>query len=221
VTETRSIGEILRDSEAGRLENILAEDREPYDLIGAADRLFQLLDERHVDYVLVGGIAMLQYVDGRNTRDVDLIMSAGDLAGAPELAIASQDQDFARAAFEGIQVDLLLTTNQLFLGVQDHHATIVEFGGRQIRCATPSGLLLLKLFALPSLYRQGESIRAAIYEADVAGLLPLVTDGLPAIFAELRPHLLATDSVELKELVSDIRNRGKRFKNQPPSGGCA
>lgn len=211
MTETRSIGEILRDAEAGRLEDILAEDREPYDLIGAADRLFQLLDERHIDYVLVGGIAMLQYVDGRNTRDVDLIVSAADLASAGELAVASRDHDFARASFEGIQVDLLLTSNDLFSSVHLHHSRTVDFGGRHIRCATPRGLLLLKLFALPSLYRQGESVRAAIYEADIAGLLPLVADELPSIFEELRPHLLATDTNELERLVSDIRNRGEAF----------
>ena len=40
--------------------------------------LFRLLAERRVDYLLVGGMAMLTYVKGRNTKDVDLLMSVAD-----------------------------------------------------------------------------------------------------------------------------------------------
>ena len=49
--------------------------------------LFQLLAERRVDYVLVGGLAMLTYVKGRNTKDVDLLMSVAALGKLPELKI--------------------------------------------------------------------------------------------------------------------------------------
>ena len=34
-----------------------------------------LLRERQNEYVLVGGIGLLQYVAGRNTEDIDLIMA--------------------------------------------------------------------------------------------------------------------------------------------------
>ena len=37
--------------------------------------LFTLLWERQTPYLLVGGIAMLRYVEGRNTADIDLLMS--------------------------------------------------------------------------------------------------------------------------------------------------
>ena len=105
--QSRSIGEILRDAEAGRLENIFAEEHEPYDLVGSAERLFDLLDERKIDYVLVGGMAMLQYIDGRNTRDVDLIVEPGIVTALPELIVSSEDRDFARADFAGVQLDIL------------------------------------------------------------------------------------------------------------------
>lgn len=75
VTETRAIGEILRDAAAGRLGHVLAEERREYDPIGSAARLFALLDRRGIAYVFVGGIAMLQYVGGRNTEDIDLIVA--------------------------------------------------------------------------------------------------------------------------------------------------
>ena len=42
-------------------------------LIETVSRFFSLLSERQIDYVLVGGIALLQYVEGRNTEDIDLI----------------------------------------------------------------------------------------------------------------------------------------------------
>jgi len=43
-------------------------------LIETVTRFFALLRERQIEYVLVGGIALLQYVEGRNTEDIDLIM---------------------------------------------------------------------------------------------------------------------------------------------------
>ena len=209
--EGRSIGEILRDAEAGRLANIFAEEREPYDLVGSAERLFDLLDERGVGYVLVGGMAMLQYVDGRNTRDVDLIVEPKALAVLPELAISDRDNDFARADFHSVQVDLLFTANRLFKFVRDHHSGEAIFGTRPLRCATAQGMLLLKLFALPSLYRQGESARAAIYEADIAGLVARPDVDADAALANLTRHLLATDVQELRRILKQIEERRAAF----------
>ncbi|MGE3074190.1 MAG: hypothetical protein AB7N24_13130 [Dehalococcoidia bacterium] len=212
--QSRSIGEILRDAEAGRLENIFAEEREPYELIGAAERLFDLLDERGIDYVLVGGIAMLQYVEGRNTRDVDLIVDPKELGSVAEIVIDNRDKDFARARFEGIQVDLLFSANKLFKAVRERHSRDALFGGRSLKCATPQGMLLLKLFALPSLYRQGDTSRAAIYEADIAGLLAgSEADGERAL-SDLGPHLLTTDIEELRKILDQIGQRRSAFLRQ-------
>jgi hypothetical protein len=69
------IARVLRDAEFGRLQ-WFGEEPEPYDrLYAATARLFDLLAERQVDFVLVGGLAMLQYVTGRNTSDIDLIIA--------------------------------------------------------------------------------------------------------------------------------------------------
>lgn len=81
------------------------------DLVEAVNRLFALLRERQTDYLLVGGIALLKYVEGRNTEDIDLIMALSSLETIPELQVESRDADFVRASFNGLQVDLLLTTN--------------------------------------------------------------------------------------------------------------
>jgi len=47
----------------------------PAPVPGDAIDLFRVLHARRVPYLLVGGMAMLTYVQGRNTKDVDLIMS--------------------------------------------------------------------------------------------------------------------------------------------------
>jgi hypothetical protein len=215
VPQTRSVGEILRDAEAGRLENVFAEEREPYDLVGSAERLFDLLDERGVDYVLVGGMAMLQYVDGRNSRHVDLIVTSRDLTLVPELVVSDSDKNFARGLFQGIQVDVRFASNKLFKLVSERHRQSVDFGRRSIGCATAQGLLILKLFALPSLYRQGDNVRAAIYEADVAGLLVAPGADVEAAFSEVQPYLLPTDDQELRKIVAQIGERTTAFGAKP------
>ncbi len=68
--------------------------------------LFRLLDERQIDYVLVGGIALLSYVEGRNTDDIDLIVTVASLDRLPEIGLTSRDMYFARGQFQGLQIDL-------------------------------------------------------------------------------------------------------------------
>lgn len=44
-------------------------------LIQSVQDFFAVLEKRKIDYVLVGGIAILHYVEGRNTQDLDLLMA--------------------------------------------------------------------------------------------------------------------------------------------------
>src|ERR1035437_6748000 len=112
--------------------------------------LFRLLAERRVDYLLVGGMAMLTYVQGRNTKDVDLLMSVAALEQLPELTIEDRKDFFARGKFRSIKVDLLLTTNPLFKIVQERFATSHPFEELAVPTASVEGMMVLKLFALPS-----------------------------------------------------------------------
>jgi len=184
-------------------------------LLEAVERLFALLEERRIDYLLVGGIALLQYVEGRNTEDIDLIMALSALDRIPEIQKVGQKDDFARADFQGLQIDLLLTRNPLFDEVRRHHATRQRFAEREIPCATPEGLVLLKLYALPTLYRQGDVTRAALYETDVLTLMHRQDVDPEPLLAKLEPHLSATDLAALRQIVAEIRQRiersGSRF----------
>jgi hypothetical protein len=83
-------------------------------LVATVDRLFEVLESNRVPYLLVGGIAMLTYVEGRNTEDIDLIMRRNDLDDLAQMVITHEDKNFIRADYQGLQVDLLLTQNPLF-----------------------------------------------------------------------------------------------------------
>jgi hypothetical protein len=205
------------DARLGDLRFVLAEEREPYDPFGAVGELFRLLDDRAIGYVLVGGIAMLQYVEGRNTRDIDLIMSPADLARMPEFELLSQDADFARGVFRGVQVDLLLTTNRVFEMVRGTHTELREFAERSVVCATPAGLFLLKAYALPSLYRQGDFHRIDVYENDLRSLLRRGDVDSDALVPLLEGFMLATDVAAVRDVVADLRRSiGREWPEETP-----
>ena len=177
-------------------------------------RLFATLDARGIDYLLVGGVALLQYVEGRNTEDLDLIFALSALAAVPEIRIESRKGDFARGSFDGLQVDLLLTGNALFDEVRRRHRTIRTFAEREIPCATVEGLLLLKLYALPSLYRQANFARVGLYENDVATLLQAYRPAVEPLLAELARHLDATELDSVRTIVADLERRIARFEGR-------
>jgi hypothetical protein len=174
-------------------------------------RLFALLEQRRVDYLLVGGLALLKYVEGRNTEVVDLILAAPTLDELPEIRLESREGDFARGFLDGLQVDLLLTSNPLFSRVQAAYATTQRFVEREIPCATVEGLLLLKLYALPSLYRQGNFARVALYESDIATLMHDYRPPMNPLMAELGNHLSATDMAAVRRIVREVEERIERF----------
>lgn len=183
----------------------------PEALPAAVVRLFTLLRERRIPFVLVGGIAMLSYVSGRNTEDIDLILDRADLRRMPELTVIDENETFGRALLDGLQVDLLFAGHKLFGLVQRRFTEQRQFVEMALPCATVEGLLLLKLFALPSLYRQGDFARVNLYESDIAALLQAYQPDMPLLLAELSHHLSATDMAALNDILADIKSRLERF----------
>jgi len=176
------------------------------------EQFFNLLETRRIEYVLVNGIALLTYVEGRNTQDIDLIMALPSLEKLPEIEIESQDMYFVRGKFGELQIDILLTKNPLFAKVEKDYTTTRQFMDRKIRCATVEGLILLKLFALPSLYRQGSFERVGMYEDDIATLMNAFNPKMEPLFKELGKHLNEDDMMEARKIVSDIEARIQRFR---------
>jgi hypothetical protein len=176
--------------------------------------LFRLLLERQVDYLLVGGMAMLTYVKGRNTEDVNLLLSVAALAKIPELKIEDQNDFFARGKFRSIQVDLLLTKNPLFKIVLEKFAAKHHFEELAVPTATVEGMILLKLFALPSLYRQMDMDRAAIYENDISMLIARHSPTLEPLIALANQHVEDGDKKELQKIISECRERAKLLRQR-------
>src|SRR5438552_2419198 len=108
------IGEVVRNAIAFKPGNHQEPSLNLEPLIETVARFFSLLRERQIEFVLVGGIALLQYIEGRNTEVIDLIMAVSSLERMPELLVETRDKDFARGKFGDLKVDVLLTSNALF-----------------------------------------------------------------------------------------------------------
>jgi hypothetical protein len=174
--------------------------------------LFTLLGERHIPYLLVGGIAMLRYIEGRNTEDIDLLMSLPSLKQVPEISIEEQNEFFIRGRFRSGRVNVRLTANALFADAHKNFATVHRFAELDVPTATPEGLVLLKLYALPSLYRQGRFDRVTVYEGDIASLLQRHRPAMEPLLQRLQSHLESGDLIELRGIVRDIETRIARFE---------
>jgi hypothetical protein len=177
--------------------------------------LFRLLTDRQIHYALVGGVALLRYVPGRNTEDIDLLLAIHELDRLPEVRLQERTDWFAKGEFHGLRIDLLFTTNPLFRLVLQTRTTVHSFRELEVPCATAEGLILLKLFALPSLYRQGQVQRANLYEADVAALLLAAPVDTNALLEQVSPHVSASDLRELRGIVAEIEQRRDRFRPKP------
>ena len=132
--------------------------------------LVNLLNGNRADYLLVGNTAMQFYVDTRTGHAFHLLLAVSSVESIPDLHITARDDNFLRAHFRQLQLDILLTSNPLFAYVARHCASLVSAYDQPIRIASVEGLLLLKLYALPSLYRQGDFTRVGIYESDISAL---------------------------------------------------
>ena len=171
-----------------------------------------LLNSRNIPFVVVGGIALLQHVQGRNTEDIDLIISAPRLADIPELLIQEKTDMFAYGHFHDLRVNILLAEYPLFQHIARSYSKEMDYQVGRLPTATVDGLVLLKLFALPSLYRQFDFDRIPIYEADITQLLARSNQVDAFFLRELEKHLTESDLREISAILTDIRSRLARMK---------
>ena len=119
---------------------------------------------------------------------------------------------FAYGKFQELRVNILFAEHPLFERIAREFAAPMDYQMGQLSTATIDGLILLKLFALPSLYRQFDYDRVAIYEADVTQLLAR-SQREDAFFLQiLAPHLLDSDRQELAGVLTGIRGRLRRMR---------
>ncbi len=209
-----AIGEIVKNGIVFDLKNWQKEMSNSDNFAQFVDNVFETLNERKINYLLVGEVALLSYVEGRNTQDINLILAKSDLQSLPEIIITEENNDFIRGEFGKLIIDILLTQNKLFNKIIQQFATIRQFGDKNIRCVTVEGLVILKFYALPSLYRQGKFERVSIYENDILLLLLNYSIDLKLIFQVLSEHLLPSDLEEIRSIAVEIESRIKRFSTQ-------
>jgi hypothetical protein len=214
IQSSTQIGNVIRNAVVFNIKNWLGGMMNSDSLIQSVQDFFTILEQRKIDYVLVEGVAILHYIEGRNTQDLDVLLAASALEKLPELQVLSQDMYFVRASYNELQIDILLTQNPLFKKVHSQYSKVEKFLDRNIPLATVEGLLLLKLYALPSLYRQGNFARVGIYENDIATLLHDYQPDVSPLLRELSQYMNESDMAEIKGVVTDIQNRIKRFKNE-------
>ena len=138
-------------------------------------------------------------------------MALPSLKQLPEIRIASQDANFARGQYEELQLDILLTRNPLFDKIRQNYVAVQHFVEQDIPCATVEGLLLLKLYALPSLYRQGNFARVGLFENDIATLIQAYRPQLEPLLDELAHHVSDTDLSATRDILAEIQQRIERF----------
>jgi len=101
------VGEIIRNAIVFNISHWRDEGMSTDNLFAEVEGLFTLLEERQIRYLLVGGIALLKYVEGRNTEDLDLIVALGSLRSLPEIEVTSENEDFVHGTLGDLKVDLL------------------------------------------------------------------------------------------------------------------
>ncbi len=185
-----------------------------------AEEFFDLLEARRVSFLLVGGLAMLAHVRGRNTEDVDLIISVPERRRLePEVAVTEAGgpgQPFAVGRYKQLRIDYLDAAEPFFKLVAERHGEQRRFdflaGGRPLACATAEGLMLLKLYALPHVTRQGDWDRVDAYETDILNLWMTRPDLDPGTLLKvLRPFVWEGGLYSLEhEVLPDIARRKAR-----------
>lgn len=131
-------------------------------------RFLNLLDELEVDYCIVGGVAYLAYIEDRNTKDLDILLSVQELSKVlPSVEVINEDANFANAEFEGLRIDFLKTAHAVFNYVKQNETTKYKFAEGEYPIATVEGLIFMRLDAIIDLYRKGRWDKIPRYETDL------------------------------------------------------
>ena len=152
--------------------------------------------------------------EARATDDYGAIGQRSDFESLSELSKISSDKNFGRYRHNATIVDALFVENPVFAHALHNYQANYVIAEKTIRSLTPSGIALLKLYALPSLYLQGQHVRVATYEQDLEVLFivdPDITEDQLLKF--LSKHLVRSQIAELKNTCEEIRQKlsRKRF----------
>lgn len=164
-----------------------------------------LLNERQADYVVVGGVALQQYLPERRTKDLDMIMPISEVKRFPEIRFVRRFVHFAHGFYHEMPVDALLTSSPIFETVRCHHQVVASFRGLPMRCVSVEGMYLLKVYALSSTHQKSLWHKLDQAEADLLGLLLHYPMRLEPFADQLAAYLPTHEVTYLREtLLPDL-----------------
>lgn len=172
----------------------------------------RLLEARGIEYALVGGAALLTMDDCQRPMDAfDFIIAKADIDQVSVVQLEGNDRNFGRYSYQGTRIDALYRDNPIFEYVMKNCLDSAVIEGKEMVRATPEGIVLLKLYALPSLYQQGRSRRAVTYENDILGLLMQPVEiSFERVLRVLAGELLPSQITELRSILEDCQRRAQR-----------
>ncbi len=118
---------------------------------------------------------------------------------------------FAFGRFQELRIDCLSIENPFFGRIFKEFSTSLDYAFGKMPTATIEGLVLLKLFALPELYRQFDLDRVAIYEADLTQLMARSEQPDSFFLNVLSQYTSDSDLNSLRELLTEIRRQLTRL----------
>ena len=131
-------------------------------------KFLKLLEDLKVDFCIVGGIAYLAYIQDRNTKDLDILISVTELEKIINyVEVTNKDVNFTNTKFEGMSIDFLKTSNSLFEYVKKHETTTYNFAEGNYPIATITGLILMRFDAIIDLYQKARFEKIPRYELDL------------------------------------------------------
>ncbi len=211
--EDVSIKGIIYAANAFNTRNWMSDYKMNFDnLPNSVDKFLKLLSENEIEIVIVGGIALLSYVQDRNTQDLDLIVSKDDFRKiSASLKVVESDDSFANCeTFDGLKVDFLFTDNQIFNYVKKAFSQERTYREGSFFIATVEGLVLMKLYAWADLQFNGRLFndkylltKSLRYKNDIEVLLLNYEINLTPLKKILKKNLEASKY----ELVEDLINQ--------------
>ena len=168
-TEQLAICQSIYDANAFNIQNWRDGFPIDYDMLpDLVVKFLNLLEELQVDFCIGGGIAYLAYIQDRNTKDLDILISVTELEKIiGYVEVTNKDANFTNARFEGMQIYFLKTSHSLFEYVKEHETTRYDFTEGLYPIATINGLILMRFDAIIDLYRKGNSNKIIFYERDL------------------------------------------------------
>ncbi len=116
-----------------------------------------VLDEKNLDYVVFGGIAVWAYGRRRSTKDIDLLINSSDandaliaLLKAGWTTTRTDEAWLFQARKDGVQVDLIFQAKGDFALTREisKRAIKIDIAGYKFKVISPEDLVLVKIHAL-------------------------------------------------------------------------